>query len=80
MTQEPTLTSAYWHNEFVDIKNPHTNEEFLRVSFNRTWVGLTDNEIEEVEHWVEFKEEGSRRIPMVKLVAYISNKLKEKNT
>jgi hypothetical protein len=46
----------------------------------RTWVGLTDEEIEEVERWVEFKEEGSERIPMGKLVAYISEKLRSKNT
>ena len=45
----------------------------------RTWVVLTDEEIEEVERWVEFKEEGSGRIPMGKLVAYISNKLRSKN-
>jgi len=46
----------------------------------RTWVGLTDDEVEEVERWVEFKEEGSGRIPMGKLVAYISEKLRGKNT
>ena len=44
------------------------------------WVGLTDEEIEEVERWVEFKEEGSGRIPVGKLVRYIEAKLKEKNT
>jgi hypothetical protein len=46
----------------------------------RQWVGLTDEEIEEVERWVEFKEEGSGRIPVGKLVRYIEAKLKEKNT
>ena len=46
----------------------------------KEWVGLTDEEVEEVERWVEFKEEGSGRIPMGKLVVYISEKLKEKNT
>ena len=48
--------------------------------YKKPWVGLTDDEIEEVERWVEFKEEGSERIPMGKLVAYISNKLRSKNT
>jgi hypothetical protein len=48
--------------------------------YKKPWVGLTDEEIEEVERWVEFKEEGSGRIPMGKLVAYISSKLKERNT
>ena len=46
----------------------------------RTGVGLTYEEIEEVERWVEFKEEGSGRIPMGKLVTYISEKLRIKNT
>jgi hypothetical protein len=44
-----------------------------------TWVGLTDDEAEEVERWVEFKEEGSGRIPTGKLIRYIEAKLKEKN-
>ena len=46
----------------------------------KPWVDLTTEEIEEVERWVEFKEEGSGRIPTGKLVAYISEKLRSKNT
>ena len=46
----------------------------------REWQGLTDEDVEEVERWVEFKEEGSGRIPTGKLVRYIEAKLKEKNT
>jgi hypothetical protein len=45
----------------------------------RTWVGLTDEDCDEVERWVEFKEEGSGRIPIQKLIRYIDAKLKEKN-
>ena len=45
----------------------------------REWQGLTDEEAEEVERWVEFKEEGSGRIPTGKLIRYIEAKLKEKN-
>jgi len=45
----------------------------------REWVGLTNDEVKEVERWVEFKEEGSGRIPTGKLVLYIEAKLKEKN-
>ena len=48
--------------------------------YKKPWVGLTTEEIEEIERWVEFKEEGSGRIPIGKLVAYISSKLKERNT
>ena len=46
----------------------------------RTWVGLTDEDVQEVERWVEFKEEGSDRIQTPKLIRYIEAKLKEKNT
>ena len=47
---EPTLTSAYWHDKFIDIKNPHKKDEFLRVPLNRTWVGLTDEELEQLSN------------------------------
>ena len=46
----------------------------------REWVGLTDEDCDEVERWVEFKEEGSGRIPTSKLIQYIEFKLKERNT
>ena len=49
------------------------------LDVQREWVGLTDEDAAEVERWVEFKEEGSGRIPTGKLVTYINNKLKEKN-
>jgi len=45
----------------------------------KEWVGLTDEDCEEVERWVEFKEEGSDRIPIGKLARYIEAKLREKN-
>ena len=44
-----------------------------------TWAGLTDEDCDEVERWVEFKEEGSGRVPNLKLIRYIEAKLKEKN-
>jgi hypothetical protein len=46
----------------------------------REWQGLTDEDCEEVERWVEFKEKGSGRIPTGKLIRYIEAKSKEKNT
>lgn len=46
----------------------------------RQWQGLTDEDVDEVERWIEFKEDGSGRIPNQKLVRYIERKLKEKNT
>ena len=54
---------------------------FVKHEYNlpKEWQGLTDEEAEEVERWVEFKEEGSGRIPTGKLIRYIEAKLKEKN-
>ena len=43
------------------------------------WQGLTDEDVDEIERWIEFKEDGSGRIPNQKLVRYIERKLKEKN-
>ena len=57
-----------------------TEEDDDIQDYKKSWVGLTDEDCEEVERWVEFKEEGSGRIPMGKLVRYIEAKLKEKNT
>ena len=44
------------------------------------WKGLTDEDVEEIERWIEFKEDGSGRIPTQKLVRYIEAKLKAKNS
>ena len=49
------------------------------TALKREWVGLTDEDVSEVERWVEFKEEGSGQIPVEKLIRYIEAKLKEKN-
>jgi len=46
----------------------------------RQWQGLTDEDVDEVERWIEFKEDGSGRIPTQKLVRYIEAKLKAKNS
>ena len=48
------------------------------ASPKREWVGLTDEEVEEIDRWVDFKEEGNGRIPTAKLVRYIETKLNEK--
>jgi hypothetical protein len=50
-----------------------------RTPPQRLWVGLTEEDCGEVGRWVEFKEEGSGRIPTEKLIRYIEAKLKEKN-
>jgi hypothetical protein len=46
----------------------------------REWVGLTEEDIKDIEGWVEFKEAGSNeRVPLGKLALYISHKIREKN-
>ena len=45
----------------------------------KNWVSLTDEEVEEIDKWVEFKEEGTGPLPVEKIVQYISHKLREKN-
>ena len=54
--------------------------EIHTCTSQREWQGLTDEDCKEVERWIEFKEEGSGRIPTRKLILYIEAKLKEKNT
>ena len=54
-------------------------DKAVNAMSQRTWVGLTDEDCDEVERWVEFKEEGSGRVPNPKLIRYIEAKLKEKN-
>jgi hypothetical protein len=55
--------------------------KFYREQYHKKkeWQGLTDEDCEEVERWIEFKEEGSGRIPTRKLILYIEAALKAKN-
>jgi hypothetical protein len=51
------------------------------ASAKAEWVGLTEEDIKDIEGWVEFKEAGSNeRVPLGKLALYISHKIREKNT
>ena len=80
MTKDEALKLAL---EFVENSEGGTADLEAHIKealAQRTWVGLTDEDCDEVERWVEFKEEGSGRIPNLKLILYIENKLKEKNS
>jgi len=46
----------------------------------RTWVGLTDEEIDEFATWYDNREEEVGWCNPSEIVAYISNKVKSKNT
>ncbi len=82
MANEPVA----WHYPDGKPDQCTTNKEYAEkepawtpMYYKHEWVGLTDEDCDEVERWVEFKEEGSGRIPMQKLIRYIEAKLKEKN-
>lgn len=64
-------TDARWGEHFVDIKNPHKKDEFLRVPLNRTWVGLTNGEMIELSEM---------KLGSWDLILEVEAKLKEKNT
>jgi hypothetical protein len=78
-----TFKQAYpenWHDEDEQVLKDLIRADLNLSGVKLKWVDLTDEDVAEVERWVEFKEEGSGRIPTGKLVTYINNKLKEKNT
>ena len=81
--QEPRLDQGPdYERGFVDGMQKQMQssvDKAVNRMAQRPWVGLTDEDVAEVERWVEFKEEGSGRIPTGKLVTYINNKLKENN-
>jgi hypothetical protein len=56
-----------------------TNEPLLHPP-QRTWVGLTDEEIKAFDTWHDNREEEIGWVNPSEIVAYIEAKLKEKNT
>lgn len=65
---------------WVQNRDSNKGVAFYTTPQPRQWQGLTDEDVDEVERWIEFKEDGSGRIPNQKLVRYIERKLREKNT
>jgi len=49
------------------------------IKHKRNWVDLTDDEIAEVNNWIEYKEIANDRIIPSRVVKYVSNLLKDKN-
>ena len=79
--QEPVAVIGNWGRvEWLDGVHPQLGDKMYSAPPRREWVGLTDEDVDEVERWIAFKEDGSGRIPTQKLVRYIERKLKEKNT
>jgi hypothetical protein len=59
------------HQAFMDLADELTQ---------RTWVGLTDEEIKAFDTWHDNREEEVGWVNPSEIVAYIEAKLKEKNT
>jgi hypothetical protein len=55
-------------------------EETKAALAQRPWVGLTEEEIAEFDTWHDNREEEVGWVPPSEIVAYIDDKLKEKNT
>jgi hypothetical protein len=58
----------------------HITTEQLLHPPQRTWVGLTDEEIKAFDTWHDNQEEEKGWVNPSEIVAYIEAKLKEKNT
>jgi len=75
-------TDARWTERFVEVNDPHKEGHHVRFYFEppqRTWVGLTDEEVEHYWDWEDFQT-GAGRSTIFEMVRDIEAKLKEKNT
>ena len=66
----------------IGISVPHrrVEEDDDIQDYKKPWVGLTDAEIEEFATWYDNREEEVGWCNPSEIVAYISNKLRSKNT
>ena len=66
----------------IGISVPHrrVEEDDDIQDYKKPWVGLTDKEIEEFATWYDNREEEVGWCNPSEIVAYISNKLRSKNT
>ena len=65
---------------FAQLLNDDKLKQWDEWRQQRTWVGLTDEEISEFDTWHDNREEEVGWCSPLEIVAYIENKLKEKNT
>jgi hypothetical protein len=84
------MTAAYFEDHPTDpdkviFRKPKHDYELsprhaLDEARQRTWVGLTDEEIKAFDTWHDNREEEVGWVNPSEIVAYIEAKLKEKNT
>ena len=66
--------------EYIDKLIESLEELIEAIEEQRTWVGLTDEEIKAFDTWHDNREEEKGWVNPSEIVAYIEAKLKEKNT
>ena len=82
---EDLLSALEYHTEqtrpieFSKVAIEATRE-YLRKPAQRTWVGLTDEEIKAFDTWHDNREEEVGWCNPSEIVAYIEAKLRSKNT
>ena len=79
---QPEQEPVAWEQFYPDIGKPQIafNAEVIGyVAPQRTWVGLTKEEIAEFDTWHDNREEEIGWVNPSEIVAYIEAKLKEKN-
>ena len=80
---QPEQEPVAWEQFYPDIGKPqltHPPQGIYYTPPQRTWVGLTDEEIEAFDTWHDNREEEVGWCNPSEIVAYIEAKLKEKNT
>ena len=81
--QEPVgqlLEDAFGRGQVMWFNKPKDESMLYTTPPQRTWVGLTDEEIKAFDTWHDNREEEVGWCNPSEIVAYIEAKLKEKNT
>jgi hypothetical protein len=68
------------HPQLKAMLEEYFDKCFAESAPQRTWVGLTDEEIKAFDTWHDNREEEIGWVNPSEIVAYIEAKLKEKNT
>ena len=81
--QEPVgqlLEDAFGRGQVMWFNKPKDESMLYTTQPQRTWVGLTDEEIKAFDTWHDNREEEVGWCNPTEIVAYIEAKLKDKNT
>jgi hypothetical protein len=73
-TGNADVSMSWWHEPALPV-----GTKLYTIPSQRTWVGLTKEEIAEFATWLDDREEEVGWVAPSEIVAYIEAKLKEKN-